>query len=81
MSIVIRIMITVVGVGHTEKGERRKKWGLSETFYPPELYCLSAAGEECLLDLFKVTSPRGDHCTFKNERTLALISFESLCEN
>lgn len=54
MSIVIRIMITTVaGVGHTEKGEREKKWGRRETFCPPELYCLVAGGEECLLDLFK----------------------------
>lgn len=53
MSIVIRITITTVaGVGHTEKGEREKKWG-GETFRPPELYCLVAGSEECLLDLFK----------------------------
>lgn len=59
VSIVIRIMITtVVGVGHAEKGERQKKsggWGKHFAF----LNCLSAAaGEECLLDLFKITSPQ-----------------------
>lgn len=57
VSIVIRIMITtVVGVGHAEKGERQKKsggWGKHFAF----LNC-AAAGEECLLDLFKITSPQ-----------------------
>lgn len=69
MSIVIRITITTVaGVGHAEKGERRKEWGRRETFCPPELYCRVAGGEECLLALFKITSPYVDHYKFKNQR-------------
>lgn len=56
MSIVIRITITTVaGVGHTEKGERKKEWGWRGTFCPPELYCLDAGRQECLLELFKIS--------------------------
>lgn len=71
MSIVIRITITTVaGAGHAgrKRGRREEKVeGGEETFCPPELYCLVAGGEECLLDVFKINTPYVHCYKFSNK--------------
>lgn len=70
MSIVIRITITTVaGVGHTEKGEREKKWGgkhFALLNFIVWLLVVRNVSWTCL----KITSPCMDHNTNKNKRNL-----------